>query len=163
MNHPLPKYKLSWSEDRGQVSRIIIDLEKPIWAGKFKDVTIELYEEPKQWSDAERFGALAKVMSIAYFDIQHGGFHFPYAFKPVNGEPCLCLRPMHILEYIRTAPHLTSEWKSLRIRSPRALTKAMRDAGVVVKQTENITFNGQRYTNCYALNITALKTIGVII
>ena len=101
------------------------------------------------------------IMETILGEIDRGRFESPFKFDEKEGEMCLLIRPLHMMQHISTSNHLKDRWNSLPIKQDRVLKKNLLRAGVVVRENAERRIDRKRVPNLLALSISGLASYGL--
>ena len=101
------------------------------------------------------------IMETILGEIDRGRYENPFKFDDKEGELCLLIRPLHIMQHIATTPALKERWNSLPIKGARVLKKNLLRSGVVKNDNVERRINHQRVPNLIALSVEGLASYGL--
>ena len=94
-------------------------------------------------------------------DIDSGQFDYPHGVRLVDEKPCLIIKPSHIIQQLQTTSRYRQVWDSLPIKTTAVFKTQMQRAGVITKDTAELTFAQRRYQRMVALSISELHKWGL--
>ncbi len=95
-----------------------------------------------------------RILDTVIREINQKTYPYPYAFRDIQGVPCLIVRTSHIMAHLRDTARLQSLYDVLEWQSDRALKRALRDAGLVIRLRCTPTIAGVRLAHAIAIPIS---------
>lgn len=101
------------------------------------------------------------IMEIIFSEIDRGQFDYPHKIDLEDGQPCLYIRPTHIMAHIAHSPALRNKFDSLPVKTAKVLTTQLQRANTVIREGIEKTIRNQRVGHLYALDLEVLASYGL--
>ncbi len=106
------------------------------------------------------------IMDTAISEMSSGGFHHPYLIDGVEDDakqlqPCLLVRPNHIIDHLAHTPALREKFNGLPVKSAKVFSRQLDQAGVVLRKGLERSIRRSRVAHLTAISIEALAQYGL--
>ncbi len=106
------------------------------------------------------------IVETLLSEIAGNHFRHPYDWDRRTAEDgsqheCLCIRISHIMDHISSEMRLRDKWNALPVKSPRALNRQMKAAGVIVDERVDLTIGGRRCCHMAGISLEKLTEFGL--
>lgn len=101
------------------------------------------------------------IMETLVSEIDSHGFRHPYAWREIEGEMCLVVRPSNIMDHISQTMSLRDKWNALPVKSSRVLVRQLARADVVVSDRVDVQVKGKRYYHMTGIGVERLARFGL--
>lgn len=103
------------------------------------------------------------ILETLAAEIESRRFAYPHTFDDVDGEPCLILRPSHVLDHMQTETRLRELWNALPVKSSRVFKKQIAQAGLIERDDIDRVINHRRYNHLAAIKLSKMEEYGVFL
>lgn len=101
------------------------------------------------------------ILGTLISEIDSSNFRHPYAWREVEGEMCLIVRPTHVMDHLSQTMALRDKWNALPVKSARILVRQLTRADIIVSDRVDVQAKGKRYHHMTALSIERLAKYGL--
>lgn len=103
------------------------------------------------------------ILELLVSEIESGQFGHPYALRLVEEEPCLVLRPQHVMDHIATSHRLRGQWDGLPVKTGRVFLRQLHNHGIVFKEDLDLRINKRRHAHLTALSLPKMAEYGLFL